>query len=148
MLFFEWEGARWSSAIGFRSPRSHEIALKVFNRASSIGANFAVFDGRSAHYRLVLAATPVDEATSDLRVSYFLPRLPESPDELTDEQKQFAGHTVELFEQDARIWRHQVFVQRPVFARQDVAAYTALRKWSEQFYEGGAGPTPTPVVVK
>jgi phenylpropionate dioxygenase-like ring-hydroxylating dioxygenase large terminal subunit len=148
MLFFEWEDIRWSSAIGFRSPRTHEIALRVFNRASGVGANFAVFDGRSAHYRLVLTATPVDEETSDLRVSYFLPRLPESRDELTDEQKRFAASTIELFEQDARIWRHQVFVQKPVFARQDVAAYTALRKWSEQFYEHGAGPTPTPVVVE
>jgi len=50
---------------------------------------------------------------------------------------------VELLEQDARIWRHQVFVQKPVYARQDVAAYSALRRWSEQFYEVPEGASPT-----
>ena len=50
--------------------------------------------------------------------------------------------------QDARIWRRQVFVQKPVFARQDVAGYTALRTWSEQFYEAPEGPSPTRSVIE
>ena len=61
--------------------------------------------------------------------------------------RDFARHTVELFEEDARIWRHQVFIQKPVFARQDIAGYTALRRWSEQFYEVDEGRSPTRSVV-
>ncbi|MNJ00691.1 hypothetical protein D3C73_1600990 [compost metagenome] len=49
--------------------------------------------------------------------------------------RQMARHTRVLFEEDAVIWRHQKFVQRPIYARQDVAGYTALRTWCEQFYE-------------
>ena len=146
MLGFDPQGPRWHSSIGFASSRTGEIALKVHNLNCGVGISYAVFDGRSAHYRLILTATPVDEEVSDMRVSYFLRRDPASPDEMTAEQKDFAEQTLELFEQDARIWRHQVFVQKPVFARQDVAAYSALRTWCEQFYELPSGPTPTPVV--
>ncbi|MEY2570602.1 MAG: 3-ketosteroid 9alpha-monooxygenase subunit, partial [Acidimicrobiaceae bacterium] len=148
VLGFDPQGPLWHSSIGFASPRSGEIALRVFNLNCGVGISYAVFDGRRDHYRLILTATPVDEERSHLRVSYFLRRLSESPDAMTVEQKEFVERTDELFEQDARIWRHQVFVQKPVFARQDVAAYTALRGWCEQFYEQPERPTPTPVVVE
>jgi phenylpropionate dioxygenase-like ring-hydroxylating dioxygenase large terminal subunit len=143
LLWFETEGTLWLSKMGFRSPKTKEFALSLYNVNPSVGLSYAVFDGGSGHYRLILSATPVDEERSDLRVSYFLPRLAESPDEMTDAQRAFAEHTIELFEQDARIWRRQVFVQKPVFARQDVAGYTALRRFCEQFYEVPAGATPT-----
>jgi len=45
-----------------------------------------------------------------------------------------------FYEQDARIWRHQKFVQRPLLARQDVAGYTALRRWSNHFCERAGAP--------
>ena len=51
-----------------------------------------------------------------------------------------AQQTRVLFEEDAVIWRHQKFVQRPIFAKEDVAGYTALRKWCEQFYEATDAP--------
>jgi phenylpropionate dioxygenase-like ring-hydroxylating dioxygenase large terminal subunit len=148
LLWFEVEGTLWRSKMGFRSPKTKQLALSLYNVNPSIGLSYAVFDGASSHYRLILAATPVDEERSHLRVSYFLPRLAESPDEMTPAQLAFAEHTIELFEQDARIWRHQVFVQRPVFARQDVAGYTALRRFCEQFYEVPEGPTPTRSVIE
>ena len=143
---FEAKGTRWQSNMGFISPRSGEIALRLHNLNPGVGLSYAIFDGAGDHYRLILSATPVDDETSDLRVSYFLPRDPASPDAMTPTQRAFAAHTIELYEQDARIWRHQVFVQKPVFARQDVAAYSALRHWCAQFYELPAGPSPTPMV--
>jgi nitrite reductase/ring-hydroxylating ferredoxin subunit len=148
LLGFEVAGPVWRSSIGFRSPKTHEIALTLHNVNPGVGLSYAVFDGHRSHYRLILSATPIDDERSHLRVSYFLPRLAEAPTAMTEEQQAFARHTVELFEQDARIWRHQIFVQKPVFARQDVGGYTAMRKWSEQFYEVPAGPTPTPWVVE
>lgn len=148
MLWFETEGSVWRSKMGFTSPKTDQIALRLYNVNPGVGLSFAVFDGDRSQYRLILSATPVDEERSDLRVSYFLPREPDSPDTMTAAQRAFAEQTVELFEQDARIWRHQVFVQKPVFARQDVAAYSALRKWSEQFYEVPEGRSPTRSVAE
>lgn len=146
LLHFEHTDTHWRSAIGFLSPKTKQVALKVHNYSHGIGLNFAVFDGGAAHYRLILTATPVDDDTSDLRVSYFLPRLAESPDELTEAQRGFAVEADRLFEEDAVIWRHQVFVQKPVYARQDVAGYTALRNWCARFYEQPAAVGPTPMV--
>lgn len=148
LLWFETDGPVWRSQMGFTSPRTQQVALRLYNTNPGVGLSFAVFDGTTDHYRLVLAATPVDEERSDLRVSYFLPRIAGSLDELTAAQRAFAQHTDELFEQDARIWRRQVFVQKPVFARQDVAGYSALRRWSEQFYEVPAGRSPTRSVAE
>jgi 3-ketosteroid 9alpha-monooxygenase subunit A len=148
LLDFDASGAHWRSCIGFPSPRNGEMALRVYNLNAGIGLSFAVFDSIKARYRLILTATPVDDDRSDLRVSYFLPRKSSSPDHLSADQLAFARHTVELYEQDARIWRRQVFVQKPVYARQDVAGYSALRKWCEQFYEAPEGPSPTRAVVE
>jgi 3-ketosteroid 9alpha-monooxygenase subunit A len=33
------------------------------------------------------------------------------------------------------IWRHQAYIDRPLLARQDVTAFTALRKWQKGFYD-------------
>jgi phenylpropionate dioxygenase-like ring-hydroxylating dioxygenase large terminal subunit len=147
LLSFETPGTRWMSRMGFKSPKTKQVAMTLHTLNMGPGLSFAAFDGR-APYRLILTATPVDDAVSDLRVSYFLARDPASPEILTEAQRSFAHHTIELFEEDARIWRHQVFVQRPVFARQDIAGYTALRKWSEQFYEAPEGKTPMWAVVE
>jgi phenylpropionate dioxygenase-like ring-hydroxylating dioxygenase large terminal subunit len=148
VLSFETEGPVWRSMMGFRSPKTKQFALHLHNLNVGVGLAYAFFDGAASHYRLILTATPVDDERSHLRVSYFLPREPDAPEVMTDAQRAFAHHTIELFEQDARIWRHQVFVQKPVFARQDVAAYNALRTWSEQFYEVPEGASPTPSVVE
>lgn len=147
LLWFETPGTRWRSLMGFKSARTKQVAMELHTLNMGPGLSFAAFDGRDP-YRLILTATPVDDALSDLRVSYFLPRDPASPDRMPQRLRDFARHTIELFEQDARIWRHQVFVQRPVFAWQDIAGYTALRRWSEQFYEAPEGQTPTRAVVE
>lgn len=137
------EGNRLRSTMAFKSPRTGAHAL--FNRGikPNVGLSFTFFDGDNIHYRLILTATPVDEETSHFRVSYFLPRDPKSPAVMPQKLRDFARSTEELFEEDARIWRHQIFVQRPVYAQQDIKGYTALRKWSERFYEADPGASPT-----
>ena len=40
------------------------------------------------------------------------------------------------------MWRHMKFKHRPIYARQDIAGYTAMRKWCEQFYEAPASLSP------
>lgn len=142
LLWCKIDNGRWSSAMGFKSPKTKEVALTLYTQNPSPGLSIAVFDGKSAHYRLVLSCTPIDDARSHLRVSYFLKRDPASPEIMPKALKDFAQHTEELFEEDARIWRHQRFMQNPVYAQQDIKGYTLLRKWSERFYETPEGATP------
>lgn len=146
LLWFDTTDGAWRSEMGFKSPKTKEVALSLYTLAPCISLSFSVFDGKSVKYRLILTATPVDEETSHFRVNYFFPRDPSSPDVMPESLRAFARETVELYEQDARMWRHQIFVQRPVFAKQDIAGYTAMRKWSERFYEAPEGPTPMPSV--
>ncbi|MGE0307184.1 MAG: aromatic ring-hydroxylating dioxygenase subunit alpha [Acidimicrobiia bacterium] len=148
LLWFETEGTRWRSRLGFKSPRTKDVALSLYLVNHGVSLSYAVFDGGAARYRLILSATPVDDEVTDLRVSYFLPRSAQSPDVMPEDLRAFARHTIELFEQDARIWRRQVFVPKPVFARQDIAGYTALRKFSEQFYETSDTASPTKVLLE
>lgn len=142
MEWFDTSSGAWRSEMAFLSPKTGEKALSLFTLAPCISLSFTIFHGRSVKYRLILAATPVDDQTSDFRVNYFFPRDPASPDVMPEKLREFARSTVELYEEDARMWRHQVFVQRPVYSKQDIAGYTAMRKWSERFYETEPGPCP------
>jgi 3-ketosteroid 9alpha-monooxygenase subunit A len=140
--WFRTEGTRWWSRMSFLSPKTKQPSLRLYNANTGIGVTAAMFDSAKQHYRLVLTATPVDDHLSDLRVSYFLPRNGATGDTLPPHHQAFAAQVEELFEQDARIWRHQAFVQKPVYAAADRAGYRALRRWCEQFFEAPEGPNP------
>lgn len=135
MIDFGTDGARWWAKIGFISPKTKRPALHLYNTCTAIGVTAAAFASPKMSYRLVLTATPVDEHRSHLRASYFLPRNGVEGDQLPPEMATFAGQIETLFEEDARIWRRQAFVQKPVYALADRAGYSELRKWCEQFYE-------------
>jgi 3-ketosteroid 9alpha-monooxygenase subunit A len=141
LLWFRVEGPRFLSAMGFKSPKTKEIALRTYTLNPGIGLSFFAFDGRFP-YRLILSATPIDEDRSHFRVSYFFPRKPDSPEVMPQDLQDYARSTDELFEEDARMWRHMRFKHRPIYARQDVAGYSAMRKWCEQFYEAPAFLSP------
>lgn len=145
LSFGEDDEGAFRAMMGFKSPKTKDVALRVHSARPNVGLVFSMFDGNNMHYRLILAGTPIDDETSYLRVSYFLPRDPQSPDAMPEKVRAFARGTEELFEEDARIWRHQAFIQRPVYARQDIAGYTAFRKWCERFYEAQPGGGPMQV---
>jgi 3-ketosteroid 9alpha-monooxygenase subunit A len=149
LLWFDASTPVWRSSIGFRSPKTQEITLRTISYVPGIGLSLTIFDHHSFGRRLVLSATPVDDQTCDLRVTYFFPRDPNSPDVMPEHIKAAIRETRTFFEQDARIWRHQKFVQRPIFAKADVKGYSALRKWCDQFYElAGAPAGPMQVVTE
>jgi 3-ketosteroid 9alpha-monooxygenase subunit A len=147
LLSFDADGPVWRSEMAFRSPKTKEFAMHLYSHVAGVGLSFTVFDHSAFGRRLVLANTPIDDETSDLRVSYFFPKDPLSPEIMPEQVHETARQTRVFFEQDAQIWRHQKFVQRPIFARQDVKAYTALRKWSDQFYEKPDAPVGPMAVV-
>jgi 3-ketosteroid 9alpha-monooxygenase subunit A len=137
---FDVSSGAWRSEMAFFSPKTKEKALSLYTLAPCISLSYVAFKGKSIKYRLILTATPIDDHTSDFRVNYFFPRDPASPDIMPESLREYARHTIELYEEDARMWRHQVFVQRPVYAKRDIAGYTAMRKWSERFYEAEGAP--------
>ena len=141
LLNFSTVGARWRARAGFKSKRTQAVKLTLDTLNCGVGLSFAAYEGENA-FRLILAATPIDDDLSDIRVSYFYPRRDESRDIEEARLREEIRQQHIFVEQDVNIWRHQKFVQRPVFARQDVAGYSALRKWSEQFYEAPEGPVP------
>ena len=156
ILSFDASSPIWKSSMGFLSPKTKEVALTTYARNPGVGLSFFQFEHHGSstakksyngfNRRLVLSATPVDDETTDLRVTYFFPKDPASPDIMPLHVKEAAAHTERLFEEDAMMWRHQKFIQRPLFSSKDQKIYTALRKWSNEFYElegAPAGPTPT-----
>lgn len=140
LLWFDADTPVWRSSIGFKSPKTGEIGLRTLSCMPGVGLSFTVFDHRHFGRRLVLSCTPVDDQTSDLRVTYFFPRDTASPEVMPQHVRDAAREAQVFYEQDARIWRHQKFIQRPLFAPQDIAGYTALRRWSNQFYELAGAP--------
>lgn len=157
ILSFDASTPIWKSSMGFLSAKTKQVALTTYARNPGIGLSFFIFhhhgndkEGVKNYHgfnrRLVLSATPVDDETTDLRVTYFFPKDPTSPDVMPQHVKDAAAHTERLFEEDAMMWRHQKFIQRPLFSSKDQKIYTALRKWCNQFYEvEGAAVGPTPV---
>lgn len=151
ILSYDGEEPIWKSSFGFLSPKTKKIALRSYTFHCGIGLAFSIFHHHGGNEkntgayngfnrRIVLSATPVDDMTSDLRVTYFFPKDPSSPDVVPQHVRDAIAETEELFEQDARIWRHQKFIQKPLFSKMDIGIYTALRKWSDQFYELESGP--------
>ena len=139
LTYFSVDEGHWIGTISFKSPKTDAYALSVTTVKPNIGLAFAHFNGKPPlQYRLALTATPIDAFTCDVRLSYFLQRDPKSPDVMPDHVLKFAETTEELYEEDARMWRRQKFMQKPIFAAQDVEGYSAYRKWCERFYEGHA----------
>lgn len=140
LLRFDVSTPVWHSEMGFLNKHTKEIALRLHARNAGVGLSFTIFDHKVLGRRLVLSCTPVDDETSDLRVSYFFQRDPASPETMPQHVLELAAQTEGLFEEDARMWRHQRFRQQPIFARRDVVGYKALREWCEQFYEADGQP--------
>ena len=64
LLWFTTENGRWSSGMGFKSPKTKEIALTLYTQNPSPGLSFAVFDGRRAHYQIASQGELFSQARS------------------------------------------------------------------------------------
>jgi 3-ketosteroid 9alpha-monooxygenase subunit A len=141
LLEFRERGTSWTATMGFKSPKTKEVALKLYSLLPNVGLAYSLFQGRQS-YRLILSGTPIDNQLSHMRVTYFLPRVTTSWDVMPLDVLSFAQSTEELYEEDARMWRHQQFLQRPLFAAQDVEGYSSYRRWSTKFYESNLSGSP------
>lgn len=137
----EWtvDGPTYRTVGGFPVPTKdggERIALKNHSVSLGVGGSFSVFEG-SYHYRLIFFTTPVDNETSDLFYSIWWPRDPGDTADVPplEYQRKAEADFLSTLSDDLNIWRYQVYVETPAFAKQDAKPYGALRKWAKQFYE-------------
>jgi len=134
----EWDikDAELHTRVGFVSPTTREVALTLHNITHGVGIAFSAFEG-TYHYRLVFAGTPIDDQTTDFHYTIWYQREAGDtgaimPPHLRQRIKQKFLYTLE---EDLLIWRTQNFVSRPIYAKQDIKPYTAMRKWQKSFYD-------------
>jgi 3-ketosteroid 9alpha-monooxygenase subunit A len=128
-------GNRMHTTMSNKSPDTGEFIYHSRAILGGIGLTFNLFEGPDMEFRIIFTATPVDDKTTDVRTSYFFKRDPDTPDAIPQKMLAFTKGSEVPYEQDARIWRRQNFFSNPVYAKQDIEGYTALRKWCERFYE-------------
>ncbi|OOL33353.1 2Fe-2S ferredoxin [Rhodococcus rhodochrous] len=110
-----------------------------------IGIGMAAFEGPD-NQRVIVAVTPVDEETSDIRSSVWLDRIPgdDSPHQPAslERRQRYANNQ---FEADIVIWKHQKYSDPPALATAEGKGFRAIRKWAMQFYpDGELGSASTP----
>lgn len=133
---FRNDDTEFRTVFGFKSVKTGEVAMEFDTRTSGVGCSFNVFKG-SYNYRVLFCATPVDDEKSDLFNSIWWPRPDgdESQQLPNDLEKRIADEILTTVDEDLLIWRHQAYVDRPLLAREDVRAFTTLRKWQKGFYD-------------
>lgn len=89
--------------------------------------------------RTVLATTPVDDATCDVRFSVWIGRREGDDRDHSESADKHARGVIEQVEADLVIWSHQKYASPAALSRGEHAGFTALRSWAQQFY-----PAPPP----
>ena len=90
--------------------------------------------------RTISAITPVDEYTSDVRFMVYIGRTPEKETPRAKAKaEEFGDEIIRQFTQDVYIWSHQRYSDPPALSSSEYEGFTAIRKWSMQFYPDGRG---------
>jgi 3-ketosteroid 9alpha-monooxygenase subunit A len=139
LLDYTVDGPFYKSTGGFPVPTAdggERMALKNHSIACGVGGSYAIFEG-SYHYRLIFFTTPVDDTMSDMFYSIWWPREPGDENDVPPAhiQEKAKKQFLTTLWDDLEIWRYQVYIETPAFAKQDAKPYGALRKWARQFYE-------------
>ena len=98
-----------------------------------VGLGAARFLGTDGAVHLQ-STTPVDEETSDIRISVFVKRGAAEGDEPDETSRRRLEFELRQVENDLVIWEHMIYQAQPAYAREEAKEYAAFRKWSQQFY--------------
>lgn len=83
----------------------------------------------------VTAITPVDEKTSDVRMSVSVQRFPDDGDEVPNVVQGIRkAQLITTLEQDTPIWNNQMYNLMPPYPKEEAKDFLKLRRWTEQFY--------------
>ncbi|GAB3200673.1 Rieske 2Fe-2S domain-containing protein [Nocardioides hungaricus] len=106
----------------------------IANRCYAVGYTSSRFRSFDTVYTLA-ATTPVDHETSDHFATVWVPRLRGDGSELTPALRdRWSRQQISQHAADFPVWENMTYVQRPPFARDEAAAFRALRAWCDQFY--------------
>jgi phenylpropionate dioxygenase-like ring-hydroxylating dioxygenase large terminal subunit len=115
-----------------------EIIGGVHAHTEGLGIGAALFWGPDT-MRTIVSATPVDDTTSTLFSTVWLPRRPDAdgnvdtgpmPEKL---QARMDMATLQV-ERDLNIWSHQIYLEPPSLATSEGTGYRAVRNWAKRFY--------------
>lgn len=110
----------------------------IEGRAWGLGLQMARFRGMHDAIQ-VIAATPIDAVTSDVRASTWVRRLPgDTSDDLPPVATRLIAEQNKQVDRDVEIWSHMRYNPRAAFAAEEARPYNALRKWTRQFYPRGS----------
>jgi len=98
-----------------------------------VGLGAARFLGTDGAVHLQ-STTPVDESTSDIRISVFVKRPKSGGEELDERSRRRLEFELRQVENDLVIWEHMHYQPQPAYAREEAKEYGYFRKWSQQFY--------------
>lgn len=101
-----------------------------------MGMALARFEGTDDSVHLQ-CQTPVDEETTDLRVTVLVRKDPDHPDELSGPALKRLHHQWREVENDLVIWEHMKYVTHPPLPPEEFKPYMAFRHWAKQFYPEG-----------
>jgi phenylpropionate dioxygenase-like ring-hydroxylating dioxygenase large terminal subunit len=133
-------GRRWSD--GIDRPDDQAGTLHLLWSGTGIAYN-ALTDGERV-MMVLIAATPVDDETTDVFGTYWPERL--ADDEQTQRHLAYVEQAKQALPDDLVIWEHQRYLTRPALATEEGRHWIRLREWSQKFYPAGSdgplGPVP------
>jgi 3-ketosteroid 9alpha-monooxygenase subunit A len=129
----------WHFVAGYPNTRSGiegDMVMRFHSHLFGLGGAVSALEG-AANHRLIFAVTPVEDGSSDMFYSVWLPRQPgdESPAAPAAIRAPIEQEFLTTMEDDLEIWRYQDYVEQPAMAKVDAKPYLALRTWARQFYE-------------
>lgn len=115
-----------------------EVVGGVHSHSDGLGIGAALFWGPDT-MRTIVSATPVDEHTSVLFSTVWLPRraaadggIDRGP--LPEKLQPRMDMATRQVERDLNIWSHQAYLEPPSLATSEATGYRAIRNWSRRFY--------------
>ena len=128
-------GGRWKD--GVDRPEDDMGTLHLSFHGLGMGYN-ALTDPERV-MMVLIAATPVDDGTSEVFGTYWPQVLPD--DDRTEGHLKRIAMAKEALPEDLVIWEHQLFRAAPALATSEGAGWARMREWCEQFYpDGELGP--------
>lgn len=109
-----------------------EMSMGLTQVAYGLGIAWLEIE-QPVRYRLLVAATPIDELHSHLRL-LFLVDEGEGATELSEKGMAAVELIASQTARDVEIWERKIFRDRPVLVAGD-GPIGVLRKWAKQFYE-------------
>ncbi|EHB58775.1 Rieske (2Fe-2S) iron-sulfur domain protein [Mycolicibacterium rhodesiae JS60] len=83
----------------------------------------------------LLGVTPIDEKTSDVRVSVWVPTVRRNGEPMPDRVRSaWIRQQHSQVEADLLIWGNQTYIERPPFLKIEAEPMRAFRSWSDEWY--------------